>query len=726
MKAAIYRYTNASVFGLVAGVDAIAYALALGTFLFTGPLIGGAELGFGAVMLGMIICAMVVGQFSGQKNAVGEVQETAFGALIVALAAMSAHMAHAPDPDKIATALAIIGSSTLVTALLILCVGALQLGQLVRFLPHPVIAGFLAGTGWILFSASAEMMVRAPINFDIAGAITAHVVIGIMVPSLLLVVTLSSVSRWFPHPFIVPGVLIACVALFYLVLFVFGIGTDEARELGWMSHPSTSVGIVLPSPSLLHDVHWDEVWKAAPFMASVALITLIGTMLKWTGLELVLAGDLNIDRELIVTGFANLFSGFLGSPTGFVGFRTTILANDLGARNRGASIAVTIVLILGLFFSKSLISFTPTFFTAGLMLYGSVELLVQWAVQSRKQMSRIEWSIVIIIMLIIVVFGILYGIIAGFLISSLTFVYNYSQLPAVRTTIGGHELRSLVDRSAIETRYLTHNGHAIQILRLQGYLFFGTAEGIIRSVRNRLSSDTSPPLVSLLLDFSHVSGADSSAATCFVKIRNLVRAQNATLYFCNLSPDLEQTLRRTGNDFGGDGVFLSPDVDHALEICEDMILAGETSAIEEKSFEFHVASILGENVRIPDLIAMMDRLELEVGETLIRAGQDADDVFIIALGRVKVQVQLQDGRNLRLRSMTTGAIVGEIGLYLNQKRTADIVVEQKSIVYRMRGDTLNRLEREDAVLASLFHRLIAVSLSEKMVMANRLISRAKE
>lgn len=717
---------NSIVFGIVTGIDGIAYSLALAVILFTEPFKTAAPLAFGAIMIGMIVYAIIIGQFSALKNAVGEVQEVSIGILVVALATMSAHLDHAATDEKTSTAFAIIGLSTIFSGLLLMIVGWFRIGTIVRFLPQPVIAGFLAGSGWILFVGSVELTTRVHLDFNMFSLITRHEVIGIIAPATILAILMHGVQHFYKNSFAIPSLLIGSVITFYAIYYAGYADLDIARQFGWIPEVTSAVHVAIPELSLIDHVNWTEVLNAVPFMASIALLTIISAMLKWTSLELALSADLDINRELAVSGIGNIVAGCFGSPTGFIGFRTTLMANQMGARDRRASLAVALVLILGLFYSQTLIAYTPTFFSAGLMLYGSALLIYQWAIQSRRQMVPTEWAITILIFLSIIVFGILYGIVIGLAISSLSFVYNYSKLPVVRNILGGHEMRSLVDRSQIETRYLVQNGRSIAILRLQGYLFFGTADGIVRSVRQILASGNSTPLRAILLDFSHVSGIDSAAAACFIKIRNLISAEKAKLFFCNLSLEVEAVLRRSGQSFDDQMTFLFPDVDHALEVCEDHLLKEYKNHFDSTSFENHIASILGQDERIPKLISAMERFDLGVGETLIRAGDVANDVYIVADGRIKVEIRLQDGKQLRLRSMTKGAIVGEIGHYLKQKRSADIVVEDRATLYRMSADKLEHLERNSPELASLFHKLIAISLSEKMVIANQLISRSKE
>ena len=78
----------------------------------------------------------------------------------------------------------------------------------------------------------------------------------------------------------------------------------------------------------------------------------------------------------------------------------------------------------------------------------------------------------------------------------------------------------------------------------------------------------------------------------------------------------------------------------------------------------------------------------------------------------------------RLRTMTAGAVVGEIALLLGQTRGADVVVEAPSTIHRLTAATLARLEREDPELALLLHRILATTLAQKVTLANRVIEQA--
>jgi SulP family sulfate permease len=168
-------------------------------------------------------------------------------------------------------------------------------------------------------------------------------------------------------------------------------------------------------------------------------------------------------------------------------------------------------------------------------------------------------------------------------------------------------------------------------------------------------------------------------------------------------------------------LVLMPDLDGAMEMAEESILSERGETGSDKTLLHHLGAIVGEHPRLPDLINAMTRQVMQPEAVLIRQGEQADDLYFLASGRVRVQVVLPNGRTLRLRSMLAGAIVGEVAFYLRQVRTADVIVDMPSVVYQLKAADMAALEGSDAELAALAHRIMATTLSEKLAMANKTI-----
>ena len=135
----------------------------------------------------------------------------------------------------------------------------------------------------------------------------------------------------------------------------------------------------------------------------------------------------------------------------------------------------------------------------------------------------------------------------------------------------------------------------------------------------------------------------------------------------------------------------------------------------------HFTSAIGQHASMANFIAAMERMTLQPGQVLIKAGEATSDVYFIETGRLEVQLDLKEGNTIRLSALTDGAIVGEIALYLENKRTADVVAKTNCTLYKLSPEKLATLEKEDPKLALLAHRLMASNLSQKMIRANRMI-----
>jgi SulP family sulfate permease len=120
------------------------------------------------------------------------------------------------------------------------------------------------------------------------------------------------------------------------------------------------------------------------------------------------------------------------------------------------------------------------------------------------------------------------------------------------------------------------------------------------------------------------------------------------------------------------------------------------------------------------LMAYLEPMEVEAGAYLIRQGQVADAMYFIEKGQVTAQLENEEdgGQPVRLRTMSAGTVVGEMGLYLGSRASASVVVDQSSVVYRLSAGNLKRMEETAPEIAAAFHRFVASLLSERLTNTN--------
>src|SRR5262249_28161395 len=149
----------------------------------------------------------------------------------------------------------------------------------------------------------------------------------------------------------------------------------------------------------------------------------------------------------------------------------------------------------------------------------------------------------------------------------------------VTQALTGAQQHSNVDRPLAQQKLLRSVGSKIHILKLQGFIFFGSASSFLSDIRERLQKPDMQRLEFVILDFRRVHGLDSSAVLALRKLLQQAEAFNFTLIFCSVSPEIASQMSGAGFPLGSNGRFIvHRDRDHALEWCENRLIEEEAPA----------------------------------------------------------------------------------------------------------------------------------------------------
>ncbi len=160
--------------------------------------------------------------------------------------------------------------------------------------------------------------------------------------------------------------------------------------------------------------------------------------------------------------------------------------------------------------------------------------------------------------------------------------------------------------------------------------------------------------------------------------------------------------------------MLLPDLDHGLEWCENQILASAgVSDDARQTWEEQFGDLLTPSGTVEGLLPYLERQEVAAGAYLMHERDMADYVYFLTAGQLTARLDQGNAAPVRLETMRAGHVVGEIGFYLGKERTAAVVADEPSTVYRISAASLERLEREAPKIASAFHGMLARLLAER-------------
>lgn len=176
------------------------------------------------------------------------------------------------------------------------------------------------------------------------------------------------------------------------------------------------------------------------------------------------------------------------------------------------------------------------------------------------------------------------GILIGILLACVSFVLQTSRVSAIRSSLPGSIAASTVRRHPIQKRFLQEAGKQIYVLKLAGYLFFGTIVGVEKQIRALLHEKfDQEPIRFLILDLQNVVGIDFSAAEAFTRIKRILDVRSVTLIISGIpmTGEVGTALWNIGLFKAEDPVEFFETLNSALEHCENDLLL---SLYQEKGF----------------------------------------------------------------------------------------------------------------------------------------------
>lgn len=626
-----------------------------------------------------------------------------------------------PQPEQRAGMLMVLCFlCTALAGLIQLGLGASRLGAFVKFIPYPVIAGFINGFAILVLLAQAVPMLGAPswesLWSDGLEAIAAGpAAMGLSSCAVTLVVPRFR-GRF-------------AAALYGLAAgsAAFWLARQVLPEIDWGGTLESVPTLIPAQPQLAdmvvlirHPVFVDILPDLLATAVMLGLIASLQSLLSVSAADAALGTRHDSNRELLLQGGGNLLAGLLGGIASSGSPVVTRAVLDAGGRGRTANLAhglVLAALAVGLGWAVGLI---PISVMAGVVVASTFNQTDDWSRMLLHRLVRpqgrrntellVTLGLVATVTGLVVAFGVLPALAAGMTLSFAMFVHQASQSVA-RRTLSGTGLRSRTYRPSNMAAALQELRHRLVLVEVQGPVFFGTADQLARHLERAARGCRV-----VILDMKRVSDIDSSGV---VSLERLDKALDKTGSLLFLSYVQEQgTIGQALLGMGFARVVaegrLFADTDEALAAAEDLLLH-EAGVVQDDSRAYGLAGFdLFRGLPHPlvdEITAGLVREHYDPGGAIIRAGDSGDSLYLLAAGRVVVSLPLE-GRVLRLAAYSPGVSFGEMGMLTGRPRTADITAATPVICYRMDGAWFRQLAERHPAAGQAILANIAVGLSD--------------
>jgi SulP family sulfate permease len=482
--------------GLTAGVVALPLALAFGVASGLGPLAG---------LYGAIIVGLFAAIFGGTPSQVSGPT----GPMTVVAATI---LADAGSPAALFLAVSLGG-------LLQILLGRLRLGSYIRYIPYPVISGFMTGIGVIIVLLQLPPILGHTSPSKPIEAISAlgPSLSAINLPALLL--GLGTLAVVYGLPRLLPAVPASLAAL---------IGGTLAAT--WLQLDVPTIGAIpsgLPSLQLppLDLTLWSKVFLPAVTLAMLGAIDSLLTSLVADQLTKV-PHDSN--RELVGQGIGNAVAGLFGGLPGAGATMRTVVNIRNGGHSRLSGAAHSLLLLAVLLVFGPWAAQIPLAVLAGILISVGLGVLDLRGLRHVVRVPRADAAVMLVVLGLTVFVDLIQAVAAGLLMASMLLFRRLEE----------HSAHSVVPLDALIGE---EQGSPVCIARLHGPATFADARSL-----TRLVTDSPQPASALIIDLTAVPYIDQSGAYALEEAITNLRERDVTVVLAGLQNQPAELLRRIG------------------------------------------------------------------------------------------------------------------------------------------------------------------------------------
>lgn len=709
--------------GLAAMLVALPSAIAFGVTIFS-PL-GGTYAAEGAIagILGVTALGLMAGAFGGTNRLITAPCAPA-AAVLSALAIQWTQ--NGITAQSIVLMLTLMG---LICGLIQLGFGAVGLGRLIKYMPYPVVCGYLSGVGiTIIISQIPKFLgvpsathfweaLVSPSLWQWQGITVGMVTVGVMVAAPLL-------TKF------VPAVILGLAAG---VLAYFGLGLADpallvlqgnALVVGPLGGSGAGFGdVIVGRWKSIGDLDFALLGRLLAPAATLAVLLSIDTLKTCVVLDALTRSRHNSNRELVGQGLGNLASSLVGGVPGAGQMGATLVNMSSGAQTRMSGLIEGALALIAFLILGSFIAWVPIAALSGILIVIGFRMIDRHSLQLLKSRTTIlDFVVIAAVIVVALTVSLIAASGAGIALAVMLFIREQIRGSIMRSKAYGNQMFSKRVRLPDEMAILERRGDHSAIFELQGSLFFGTTDQLYTILEPELKTRTY-----IILDMRRVQSVDLTAVHMIEQIESTLAERGAFLIFSHLpenvpsGQDMRQYFDQVGLAKSERRIQTFDELDDALEWVEERIIEEEhLERMLEKPLELREIDVfLGrKESTLAALESCMEKRSYKAGEKIFAQGDTGDEMFLIRRGAVRIMLPLGGKQGHHLATFGRSDFFGEMAFLDPAPRSADALAFTDTDLFVLSRKRFDTLAEEHKKLAMGLVLSVARVLSIRLRYAN--------
>lgn len=507
--------------GLTAGVVTLPLALAFGL-----------QSGLGAVS--GLYCAIILGLIAVVFGGTPSLISTPTGPMtVVATLVITQVIASA---GSLESGMGTIIGIFLLAGLIQIIFGVIKIGGYVKYIPFPVLSGFMTGIGVILISLEIYPLLGLPSPKNIIKVFLylPQVISQLNFQALMLGGLALSIVFFLPKlTKAIPASLAALIVGTFISVF-FGLSVPMIGEIP-QGLPSLQVGH-LPT----FDIH------KIPFVLSSALtlgaLGCIDTLLTSVVADQITKTRHKSNRELIGQGLGNFTSALFGGLPGAGTTMSTIVSVKAGGRTRLAGVISSIFLIGILFGLAKYVQYIPIPVLAAILIGVGFDIIDYKGLKQLAKVNRAEGIILVTVLIMTVFVDLIEAVAVGMILSSVIFMKKMGDIGEGKVELFPLRKLKVMKPCNLKEEFILPRDLADQVYvkSINGPVFFGFSYSLQDNIKKL------PKITTIIFEMSRVPYIDQSAANVYESVIEDLKKQNIEVWLANINGQPLKMFKDTG------------------------------------------------------------------------------------------------------------------------------------------------------------------------------------
>ena len=596
--------------------------------------------------------------------------------------------------------------------------GAVGGGRLIKYIPYPVVAGYLSGVGALIFLTQLPKLFGLPKGVSWWMGLAAPalwrwpgLIVGIVTISVMLAA--PKLTRTVPAPIL--GLLAGIAAYFGMGTFMPELLTLSGNSLviGPVAETGGSIlGALSERLTAVSRLRVEELHIILVPALTLAVLLSIDTLKTCVIVDALTHTRHNSNRELVGQGLGNMAAAFAGGLPGAGTLGATLVNIYSGGQTRLSSLLEGLFALVAFLLLRDLIAWVPIAGLAGILMVIAFRMIDRNSIHLLRQKSTIfDFAVVAVVVVTAIGVNLMAAAGVGLALAILLFLREQIRGSVVRRKSYGNQSFSKRRRLPAEIAVLEQKGEQTAIYELQGNLFFGTTDQLFSEVEGDLKTKKY-----LVFDMRRVQSVDFTAAHMLEQIEAQLAARQGKLLFADLPPnlptgqDLEAYFDQIGLVKPSRNASIFNELDSALEWAEDQILIEALVLSRERESPLKLEEIDLLKEIDPDaaaaLASCVSERSFDAGRRIFAQGDTGDELFMIRRGAVRIVLPLNGRKSHHLATFARGDFFGDMSFLDGSTRSADAVALTAVDLYILPRAAFDRIADEDpSVGKQVFARL---------------------